>query len=344
MLQPHHKVAIYMEGHLESDFGKMGFGAVRYLQNEIVAVIDSSQSGREMSDFVATSRQIPVVGSLDAAIDRGAEVLLLGIAPVGGKIPDFWYATLDAAVEKGLSLINGLHDVLAPRYETKLTGAANWVWDVRVPQFTPPIGSARALTHKGIRLLCVGTDNAVGKMTAGLELYNALLQNKHSVGFVATGQIGITVTGKGIPLDAFKVDYATGAVETAVLEEADKDIIIIEGQGSLLNPSSTATLPLMRGSCPTHLLLCMRGDKTTLRSNSEIKIPNLREFIALNESLATVCGTYPAAKVIGCAVNTSMLSESDATAVLERIAAESGVPAADPVRNGVEVFVRALVR
>jgi uncharacterized NAD-dependent epimerase/dehydratase family protein len=146
----------------------------------------------------------------------------------------------------------------------------------------------------------------------------------------------------GIPLDAFKVDYATGAVETAVLEQADKDYIVIEGQGSLLNPSSTATLPLMRGSCPTHLILCMRGDKTTLRSNTQIKIPNLREFIALNESLASVCGTYPDAKVVAIAVNTSMFSEVDAHLVKQRITAESGVPAFDPVRDGVEGMIECL--
>ena len=340
MLQSKDKVAIYMEGHLESDFGKMGFGAVRYLANEIVAVIDSAQSGRLMSDFMNTSRAIPVVASLEESIALGAEVLLLGIAPVGGKIPDFWYETLDKAIDSGVSLINGLHDLLAPRYEGRLN--QNWVWDVRVPQFIPVIGSARALEHKGKRILCVGTDNAVGKMTAGLELYSGLLEENRSVGFVATGQIGITVTGGGIPLDAFKVDYATGAVETAVLEHSDKDYIIIEGQGSLLNPSSTATLPLMRGSCPTHLILCMRGDKTTLRSNTQIKIPNLKEFMQLNESLASVCGTYPEAKVIVIAVNTSMLSEEEAMAVKKRISEESGVPAYDPVRDGVEGFIQRL--
>ena len=340
MLQPKDKVAIYMEGHLESDFGKMGFGAVRYLANDIVAVIDSAQAGREMSDFMNTSRSIPVVANLEESIALGAEVLLLGIAPVGGKIPDFWYQTLDKAIDSGVSLINGLHDLLAPRYEGRMK--QNWVWDVRVPQFIPAIGSARALDHKGKRILCVGTDNAVGKMTAGLELYRGLLKQNRSAGFVATGQIGITVTGAGIPLDAFKVDYATGAVETAVLEQADKDYIVIEGQGSLLNPSSTATLPLMRGSCPTHLILCMRGDKTTLRSNTQIKIPNLRDFIALNESLASVCGTYPDAKVVAIAVNTSMLSEADAQLVKQRITAESGVPAFDPVRDGVEGLIERL--
>ena len=86
----------------------------------------------------------------------------------------------------------------------------------------------------------------------------------------------------------------------------------------------------------------MRGDKTTLRSNTQIKIPNLKAFIALNESLASVCGTYPDAKVVAIAVNTSMLSEADAQLVKQRITAESGVPVFDPVRDGVEGLIERL--
>ena len=46
---------------------------------------------------------------------------------------------------------------------------------------------------------------AAGKMTVGLELYSYLIEKKINTGFVATGQVGITVTGKGIPLDAYKL-------------------------------------------------------------------------------------------------------------------------------------------
>ena len=84
--------------------------------------------------------------------------------------------------------------------------------------------------------------------------------------------------------------------------------IIIEGQGSILHPGSSATLPLMRGSCPTHLVLCMRADKSTLRSPENIIIPDLNEFISLNESL-TQFWTYPKAKVIAICANTSMLNK-----------------------------------
>lgn len=344
MLKPTDKVAIYMQDQLNGESGKMGFGAIRYLQNEIIAVIDSSQVDQSIQKFIDTKLDIPIIGSIERAKELGSNVLLLGIAPVGGKIPEQWIPLIESALEHGLSVINGLHDLLAPRFASKIANSeTQWIWDVRVPTFTPPIGSAQALTHKGKRVLFVGTDGAVGKMTTALELFTALKIKNHKVGFVATGQIGITVTGRGIPLDAYKVDYATGSVQASVMEEVDKDIILIEGQGSLLNPGSTATLPLMRGSCPTHLVLCMRGDLSTLRDYPNIKIPNLKEFIKLNEALATVIGTYPAAKVIAVSVNTSKLNDAEAAQVLARVAEEAGVPATDPVRYGTEVLYKALI-
>jgi len=183
---------------------------------------------------------------------------------------------------------------------------------------------------------------AVGKMTAGLELYSHYLKQKVNIGFVATGQIGITVTGKGIPLDAFKVDHACGAVEQVVLEQKDKEIILVEGQGSLLHPGSTATLPLMRGSCPTHLILCLRAEKQNLRSPENIRIPDLKKFIQLNESLCSVLGTYPQAKVVGIAANTSTFSAVEAQNYIIDLEKQLDLPVSDPIRFGMEKIAKAI--
>ena len=164
----------------------------------------------------------------------------------------------------------------------------------------------------------VGTDMAAGKMTAGLELYAALKQKGINVGFVPTGQIGITLMGNGIPLDAIKVDQAAGSVEQAVLEQSDKDIIIIEGQGSLTHPGSTATLPLIRGSQPTHMILCHKAAHSHLRYPvSHVAIPPLDEFIQLNEAVARVCGSLQTAKMIAVALNTVGLDKESALHKIE---------------------------
>lgn len=342
MLHPSDKIALYMQGHLQSDYGKMGFGVLRYAKNEIVAVVDDQFVGQSLGALTGISHPAPIVSSIEESIARGANVLVLGISPSGGRIPSDWLELIAQAVKSGMSIVNGLHDRLHDKLSPICTRKGQWIWDVRVPQTTPPIATAKAATLTNKRILFVGTDMAAGKMTAGLELYSWAQQQAIKTGFVATGQIGITVTGSGIPLDAFKVDLACGAVEQAVLEHQAKDWIIVEGQGSLLHPGSTATLPLMRGSCPTHMVLCHRAEKTHLKSPQHIKIPPLKEFIQLNEALVTVKGTYPAAKVVAIALNTSALCEEEAIAMIKKVEEETACPTTDVVRFGCEKIGQAI--
>jgi len=336
MLKEDKKVAVFLEGHLYSEYGKMGIGVIRYLPNKIVAVIDSENAGTDISSKHDISRKIPIVKSLDEAINLGAEVLILGIANSGGKILDSWIDIIEGSLKKGLSLINGMHDLLADRYNNLLRDNNQWIWDVRVPQFIPEIGSGKAMKLNNIRVLMIGTDMGSGKMTSGLELDSTAKKDGFKSGFIATGQVGITITGKGIPLDGYKVDHACGAVEKAVMEEKDKDLIIVEGQGSLLHPGSTATLPLMRGSCPTHMILCHRAKASKLRQPKNILFPDLKKFIKLNEDLVSVCGTYKKAKVVGIALNTYHLSKEEAIKEIDHIQAQTGILTTDFVRFGAD--------
>lgn len=331
-----------MEGHLLTDYGKMGHGVLRYLTNPIVAVIDSENSGKNIKDCLPIDIDVPVVNNIDIAISKGAEVLILGIASSGGKIPQKWFSVIDRAIIKGLSIINGLHDELAIKHKDLLK-KNQWIWDVRIPQFIPKIAAARALKTNNKRILCVGTDMACGKMTTSLELFKWAKENKIKSSFIATGQIGITVTGKGIPLDAYKVDHACGAIEQMVLKEHQSDWVFIEGQGSLLHPGSTATLPLMRGSCATHLILCHRADMTNLRPPAEhVKIPNLNTVIKLNETLANACGTDKKTKVIGISLNTVDLDSQAALKAIDYWESETNLPVTDIIRFGPEKIALAI--
>ena len=291
-------------------------------------------AGKNISDVSIIKKDIPIVESIGRAKSMGSNVLLLGVLTSGGIRPKSWDTVIKKALENGMSIINGLHDQISPGFSKYIINDNQWIWDTRVPKFIPQIGSARSAELKNKRILMIGTDMAAGKMTVGLELYSYLIEKKINAGFVATGQVGITVTGKGIPLDAYKLDHACGAVETAVLEQKEKDIVIVEGQGSILHPGSTATLPLMRGTCPTHMILCHIARNDSLRSLENIKIPDLKKFIELNESLASVIGTYPKAKVIGVALNTALMSEEKAKEAITNVENETGIPATDVVRYG----------
>lgn len=344
MLDRNQKIAVYMDRNLDPDYGKMGFGVMRYTQNPVVCVIDSEHAGKSVNQACELPFTYPIVASIDEAADLGAEVLVLGAAPPGGRIDAAWQSALQRALDRRMSIINGLHDRLNEVFAEQLQ-PGQWIWDVRQPAFIPDIATARAARLNNKRVLLVGTEMAIGKMTAGLEIYRWIMEQRRDIrtAFLATGQIGITITGQGIPLDAFKVDHACGAVEHMVMEAADNDIVFIEGQGSILHPGSTATLPLMRGSCATHLIMCHRAGMTHLRTANSIRIPPLREFIQLNEALASACGALTPAKTVGIALNTSMCSQTEAEREIARLEDETGLPVTDPVRMGPEKIARALV-
>ncbi len=344
MLNKNQKLAIYMEANLGSDYGKMGDGVMRYIANPVVCVIDSTQAGKKVNQVCGLPHNYPVVANVRQAVELGAEVLVLGTAPSGGKVPDDWYPPLEQALESGLSIVNGLHDQLNQTLGDRITRpTTQWIWDIRQPAYIPAIASARAAELDNKRVLMVGTDMAIGKMTAGLEIYRWVREVQGSCAFVATGQIGITITGHGIPLDAYKVDHACGAVETAVMEVADNDTIFVEGQGSLLHPGSSATLSLMRGSCANRLIMCHRAQMKYLRKPEWVKIPPIKEFIQLNEALAGVCGSLTSAITVGIALNTSMLPEGQALSEIASLEDQTGLPVQDVVRFGSAKIGQALI-
>lgn len=341
MLRTDQKLAVFMEGALGEDSGKMGLAVLRYSPNPVVCVIDSHHVGADLRGLLRVDRNAPIVGSVREAVALGAEVLVLGIAPPGGLIPERWWACIDESIELGLSVVNGLHDHLSQRYP-RLNGG-QWVWDIRVEpkDLKPGEGLARSLTNR--RVLMVGTDMSVGKMTSGLEVHFEMLRRGAKSAFVATGQVGITVMGSGVPLDAVRLDFASGAIEKEVMAAKDADFVIVEGQGALLHPGSSATLPLMRGSLPTHLIMCTRANQPTLRRVPWVRVPNLRDYIALYENLASTLGTFPQPKTVGLCVITAALDEGAAFDECKRIEDETGLPAVDPIRHGASKLVDSLL-
>jgi uncharacterized NAD-dependent epimerase/dehydratase family protein len=342
VIRPDQRLAFYMEGSILDRTGKMGFGLLRYSPNHIVCVIDSQTAGGDAAEFTGSSRPLPIVATIDEALALGSDVLVLGIAPPGGLIPPDWYPMIDLAVQRGMSVVNGLHDVLGPRYPTLAEG--QFVWDIRVEPQGIGVGYGKASALDNIRILMIGTDMSCGKMTAGLELQKSLIKRGVRASFVATGQIGMSITGSGIPLDAVRIDFASGAVEREVLARRDDDVVIIEGQGALIHPGSSANLPLLRGAMPTHLVLCHRAGATSLQRLPDVKIPPLGDYIRLYEELGSACGTFPRPSTIGVALNTSILGpDSEASDACRELSSDLGLPVTDAVRFGMDPIADAVM-
>lgn len=340
MLRTDQPLAIFMSGFLGDRHGKMGYGILRFSPNPVVCVIDPRHAGKTVCDVVKLPRNAPVVATVAEAAARGATVLVLGVAPSGGHLPQSWLDEIDEAVRRGLSIVNGLHDHLAQRYPDLAPG--QFVWDIRREPPDLGVGAGQARLLPGRRVLTVGTDMACGKMTAGLLLVQGARRRGVRADFVATGQVGITIWGSGVPLDAVRIDYACGAVERAVLAAGDNALIVIEGQGSLLHPGSSATLPLIRGSCPTHLLLCHRAGMETVSKHPWVRIPPLDQVARLYEQVAGACGALPQAVTFGIALNTELLDDEQAREAVCQTRSLTGLPCTDPVRFGVEPLLDAL--
>lgn len=334
-------LALYMEGAFGDFTGKLGYGVLRYSPNPISCVIDSRLAGKRVPEIMPEYRDAPIVATVEEARSLGAKVFVLGIAPPGGLVPPEWWGVIDRAVELGLNVVNGLHDLVAPRYSKLALG--QWIWDIRIepPGLAPARGRAREL--KARRLLMVGTDMGIGKMTAGLEIVRAAREMGMRAEFVATGQIGILLTGSGVPLDAVRVDFAGGAIEREMLRYPEAELIVVEGQGSLVHPGSTSPLPLSRGSMPTHLILCHKAGMTHLQRVPEVEVPNLRRLFELHMDLAEACGSFPRPVAAGVALNTSHLSEGDAKDHLKQASDEAGVVCTDPVRFGASILVESVM-
>jgi uncharacterized NAD-dependent epimerase/dehydratase family protein len=226
----------------------------------------------------------------------------------------------------------------------KILHPDRWIWDVRREPTGLTVGSGQARLLPCLRLLTVGTDMSVGKMSTSLELHKASLRRGLRSRFLATGQTGLMLGHDGVPLDAVRIDFAAGAVEQIVMRYGTAaDILHVEGQGSLINPASTATLPLLRGSQPTHLILVHRAGQTQIHSFPHVMIPSLPQVVQVYETVAMAGGAFAPAKVVGIALNTGHLSEIEAKTMIARTQEETGLPCTDPIRFGADLLLSAVL-
>ena len=335
------KVAILAEGQFARATAKTAIGVLRYAPFEVVAVVDSTRAGKDAVEYVGVGAGVPVVASVEDAFARGATVLLIGTAAAGGRIPDGYRPALARALERGIEVWNGLHErVLAdPELAAAAERGGAKVRELREPPGDLPIGGHRA-RREGVRVvLTVGSDAAVGKMTVALEIVAALRRAGERVEFVATGQTGIAIAGGGVAVDAVVADFIAGAAELLVCDAAERaDWVVVEGQGALTHPGfSGVTLGLLHGSAPDLMVLCHEAMRHSVKGYDDRQpLRTLREYVRIYEDAAAWRRPpgYPQARVVAVALNTADVSEELAYAFIRNAAAETGVPAADPIREG----------
>lgn len=350
MTRSQHRFLIIADGEFGPLSSKTANSCIRYFPERIVAVLDRAQVGKTVQDVLGFGGKIPIVGDFERGIaqGQGATAVLIGIAPAGGKLPDEWKGWLRSAIDKKLEIWSGLHTFIGDDPELGPLAKARGVriLDARRPPPHLPIADGRAAEVDALVILAVGSDCNVGKMTAQLQLRDELVKRGHRTSFVATGQTGIFIEGWGIAVDAVVADFVAGAAEQLVLQGAkDNDIVLVEGQGSLIHPGySGVTLGLLHGSCPDALILCHQVTRTHIGDyhgrEPWVPIPPYNELIEIYERAAAP--VHPT-KTIGICLNTYDMDEAAAREACARAAEETGLPATDPVRFESDSLVDAIV-
>src|SRR5436190_2531804 len=282
------RIVILTEGRTNPVSAKTGACVIRYKPEEVVALLDTTQAGKTAGELLGVGGSLPIVGKLADA--PGANTLLIGIAPSGGKLPAAWRKVLLEAIDRGMNLVSGLHDFLSNDPELSAAAAKRGVqiYDVRKNN-ERDVANRLNLREDCLRIHTIGQDCSVGKMLASVELAIALRKRGVDAKFVATGQTGIMIEGDGCPIDAVVADFINGAAEKLVLQNQHHEILVIEGQGSITHPRySAVTLGLLHGCMPHGLILCYEMGRSSVYGMDEVKLPNLQRFRELYETMANV--------------------------------------------------------
>lgn len=333
---------ILATGAFTSRAAKMAHGVIAYAEDDVVAVVDPQHAGRRVRELLPyLRRDAPIVASIEEGLRFGPTSLLVGIAPAGGALPQEFRDAIRSALRARLEVVSGLHEMLAEDEELERLAREHGtrIWDLRLPPAAPLFsGAAWDVPVKVV--LTVGSDAAVGKMTASLELTRAARERGADALFVATGQIGIAIAGWGTAIDRVVADFAPGAAEQLVLEgdRRARDLLFVEGQGGLANPAfSPVTLALLHGAAPDALVLVHAIERRAVEGY-DLPIPSYRELIRLYEAL---CAPVKPARVVAIALNTRECGAEEARAEIARARAETGLPCDDVVRNGPQALYDA---
>jgi uncharacterized NAD-dependent epimerase/dehydratase family protein len=315
---------LFLGDTVEPGYAKTAFGLRDWAPDKCI--------GEFALPSATVSAGLPPMSPREAHV-AGAKSLVIGVANSGGFIDPSWVPALTDALEAGLDIISGMHARLSdvPALRDTAARLGRLLIDIRRPPANIPI--ATGLKRSGKRLLTVGTDCALGKKYSALAITREFERRGLSADFRATGQTGIMIAGRGIPMDAVVSDFAAGAAEILSPAAADDHWDVIEGQGSILHPGyAGVSLALLHGSQPDVFVVCDDPTRARLLGDEEFAVPSIEEIIDLTIRLGS--RTNANIRCGGICLNTSKLGDIEAEAMMDGESHRLGLPVADPIRGG----------
>jgi uncharacterized NAD-dependent epimerase/dehydratase family protein len=342
---------VYCEKAFNTTNGKTAHGLVRFTNRyTVLSVVDSTHAGRDAAEVLDRRQKgIPIFSRVEEAVEaaeqRGtpATHLVVGLAPDGGRLPSQAKKDIQTAGRSGLHIDCGLHDYLtddpamvelARTHEVRLR-------DIRKP---PPVSELHFFSGKieevqSFRVAVLGTDSAVGKRTTAWRLVDGFRDAGSTAEMIGTGQTAWLQGARySIILDSLVNDFVSGEIEHVIWRawnEARPNVIVIEGQGSLLNPAYPGGFEILAAGRPDTVVL---QHAPARKEYDGFPGYNLHDLPTQIKAIELISGRPVAA----IAVNHEGIGQEDVDRVCADISSETGLPACDVLLDGSGDIVRVL--
>ena len=333
-------------GKLDTLSAKTAHGLVRGTERfNIVAVIDANHSGKDAGEVTdGKKRGIPVYPSItDFARNARVEAkyCIVGLATKGGVIPDSLRNELREALENGYGLINGLHEFIADIPELVALAAQKGleIVDVRKPKKFRDLHfwTGKIKEVKCPKIAVLGTDCALGKRTTTRFLVEAMRKAGYKAEMIYTGQTGWMQGAKyGFVFDSTLNDFISGEMEHAVhtcYQETKPDIIFIEGQSSLRNPSGPAGAEWICSADATGVVLQHNPSRKHYKD-----MDYYPALVAQPEEEIELIRIY-GAPTVALTINTAKMEEAEARDYARQAAEKLKIPVILPLEDGVDTLI-----
>jgi uncharacterized NAD-dependent epimerase/dehydratase family protein len=348
---PEGNAIIYCEGMFSTTNGKTAHGLVRRTERyNILSVVDSNNAGNDAGMILdGKPMGIPIHEDIEQALnearvgDRPPTHLVIGLAPDGGRLSPDARSDVMKAIQLGLHVDSGLHDFLSEDGEIARLAKEQGV-KIRDVRKTPPLKDLHFFTGKienvtSLKVALLGTDSAIGKRTTAWILVDALRGKGYSAELVGTGQTAWMQGARySIILDSLINDFVSGEIEHAVWaawEEQSPDVIIIEGQGSLMNPAYPGGFEILAAGRPDVVILQHAPARKEYDGFPGYPLHPLEKQIQVIELLS-------GKRVVAITINHEHLDKKEVPLVCEEVTKKTGLPACDVLLSGAEPMVDVL--
>ncbi|MEE8587702.1 MAG: DUF1611 domain-containing protein [Acidobacteriota bacterium] len=345
---PDGNAIVYCEGAYDTPIGKTAHGLVRRTARyRILSVVDSHLAGRDAGEALdGRFRGIPVCADLSEAIARADEAgrpasrLVIGLAPDGGRLSPAARRDVLSALESGLHVDSGLHDFLSEDAQIAALAERKGVTirDVRKPPARSRLHffSGKIEQVQSLKVALLGTDSGVGKRTTAWLLVDGLSQSGFGAELIGTGQTAWMQGARySLILDSLVNDFVSGEIEHAVWSawnDLNPEVIVIEGQGSLMNPAYPGGFEILAAGRPDIVILQHAPARREYDGFPGYPLHPLSSQIQAVELLS-------GKPVAALTINHEGLSRDELSAACQEAEKETGLPAFDVLEEGVEELV-----